>query len=211
MKDRSIEAIRDEIIADRDMGETIGQLADQVSESTLEQVISDGAAMLQRGPFSRYEIEVPFAVLAFALQDKLSSIISSFAMDRGTMTNGYRKTAVVLPKKTGQDFERIPGGPVQNRTYVGGSVDDIVAHAVELAQRLSAKYPGAMISVHSNDAENLKQFASGLGSIDSMMEMMKWIQLYEKYENTASEESYAYQYLGRYDLWVDQRFGPELY
>lgn len=96
MKARSKDDVLNEVVADGEVGITIGQLADQLGQHVLEQILSEGAHSLMRGTFGGYSIEVAVAAIAYALEDQLPEILSGFhqSLDRNTIVDGHEKIRV---------------------------------------------------------------------------------------------------------------------
>jgi len=127
MKNRDINAIRDEIVADRDIGTTIGQLADQLGQNVLEQVLAEGAHVV-----GRYDIEIGIAAIAYALEDKLPAIISGFhpSLNRDALVKGAAKIA--YEEGEGQSSDELAVGdevifhdPYAQHEFQKGTVENI--------------------------------------------------------------------------------------
>lgn len=205
MKARSREDVLNEVVADSEVGVTVGQLADQLGQHVLEQVLTEGAHSLMRGTFGGYSIEVAVAAIAYALEDQLPAILSEFHQ---TLGRDSLVKAGGLSKAS--DFERIPSGPVQDRGFTGGTFDDTVNYYVNFAKELADQYPGAGITVPDDAAERIYKWAKTDAFFISDY-MAKQIQRFERntrqgrelpeWHNFENErESFAIDYLGVFNM-----------
>lgn len=174
MKARDINDIRNEIVANSEIGVTIGQLADQLGQHVLEQIISEGAHMLMRGTFGGYNIDAASAAIIFALEDQLPAMISGIhpSLGRDALASGYPKES----KKKSSEFR-------------GGTISEAIDYAVTLAEQLAEEYPETGIAVPPDARERLYGEKSPDPSF-LLDYLLKHISIYEKTSGPFAYESH---------------------